>query len=153
MPMPLSQEQLVDTLNDLLETCYDGLEGFRVAASTVVRPEAIMFCQSRAQRIDEAAAELYTEIRRHGGQPADHGHGEARLHRGWMHLRAALAERTDDAVLAEVERGEHEAVRRYRHALTKDLPPDIHDLLADQLTGAEESLTSVRALRQTRIGA
>jgi uncharacterized protein (TIGR02284 family) len=145
--MTLSDDKLVDLLNDLLEICYDGLEGFRTVTSTVTSPDAIMLFQSRAQRLDEAAAELYTEIRQHGGQPVDHGHSEALVHRGWIHLRAAMAARTDDAVLAEVERGEEEAARRYRKALNHDLPEDIHDLLADQLAAIEQSLASVKALR------
>jgi|SRR6185437_4858396 len=147
--MPLSRDELVDVLNDLLETCYDGLDGFRLAASSIERSEAIILFQSRAQRIDEAAAELYTAIRRLGGHPAEHGHRQAVLHRGWMHLRVVAAQRTTDALLAEVERGEEEAVRRYRHALGKELPEDLHDLVADQLQGAEESLKQVHELRQT----
>jgi uncharacterized protein (TIGR02284 family) len=145
--MTLSGDKLVGLLNDLLETCYDGLEGFRTAASAVTSPEAIMLFQSRAQRLDEAAAAVFTEIRQHGGQPVNHGHSEALVHRGWIQLRAALAQRTDEAVLAEVERGEEEAARRYRHALKNDLPEDIRDLLADQLAAIEQSLSNVRALR------
>lgn len=145
--MALSEQQLVDVLNDLLETCYDGREGFQTAAAAVTQPDAISLCQATAQRVDEAAAQLYAAIRDHGGQPADHGHTEARVHRGWIHLRAALAQRTDDAVLAEVERGEEESLRRYRRALAKDLPADMHDLVADQLADVEETLTQVRAVR------
>ncbi len=145
--MTLSNDKLVDLLNELLEVCYDGLEGFRTAASTATSPEAIVLFQSRAQRLDEAAAELYTEVRQHGGQPVDHGHSEARVHRGWIHFRAAVAQRTDEAVLAEVERGEDEAARRYRKALKHDLPEAIHDLLTDHLAAIDESLANVKALR------
>ena len=145
--MTLSGDKLVELLNELLETCYDGLEGFRTAASTVTSPEAIVLFQSRAQRLDEAAAELYTEVRQHGGQPVNHGHSQARVHRGWIHVRAAVATRTDEAVLAEVQRGEEEAARRYRKALGRDLPEDIHDLLADHLSAIEQSLANVKGLR------
>ena len=145
--MTLSNEKLVDLLNDLLETCYDGLEGFRTAASTVTSPEAIVLFQSRAQRLDEAAAELYTEIRRNGGMPVEHGHSQARIHRGWIHVRAAVAQHTDEAVLAEVERGEEEAARRYRKALKQDLSESIHDLLTDHLAAIDQSLANVKAMR------
>jgi uncharacterized protein (TIGR02284 family) len=145
--MTLSGQQLVDVLNELLEICYDGREGFQTAAAAVTQPDAIALCQATAQRVDEAASQLYAAIRDHGGVPVDHGHPEARIHRGWIHLRAVLAQRTDDAVLAEVERGEEESLRRYRHALAKDLPPDMHDLVADQLADVEEILTQVRAAR------
>jgi len=146
--MATSHDHVIDILNDLLETCYDGLEGFRTAASKVERSDAIVLFQSRAQRIDEAAAELYTAIRRLGGHPAEHGHSEAGLHRSWMRLRAAVAPHGEDAVLVEVERGEEEAVRRYEHALANDLPADLHDLVADQLEGAKVNLARVRDLRR-----
>ena len=145
--MTLSGQQLVDVLNDLLETCYDGREGFQTAAAAVTQPDAITLCQVTAQRVDEAASQLYAAIRDHGGEPVDHGHPEARIHRGWIHLRAMLAQGTDDAVLAEVERGEEASLRRYRQALAKDLPPAMHDLVADQLTNVEEALAQVRAVR------
>lgn len=145
--MTLSGQQLVDVLNDLLETCYDGREGFQTAAAAVTQPDAITLCQVTAQRVNEAASQLYAAIRDHGGEPVDHGHPEARIHRGWIHLRAMLAQGTDDAVLAEVERGEEASLRRYRQALAKDLPPAMHDLVADQLTNVEEALAQVRAVR------
>jgi len=145
--MALSQDELVDVLNDLLETCYDGLEGFRTAASTIERSDAIVQFQARAQRLDEAAAELYTAIRHLGGHPVEHGHAEARVHRAWIHVRAAIAKKGDDAVLAEVQRGEEEALRRYCHALAASLRPDLHDLVADQLQGIQESLARIRELR------
>jgi uncharacterized protein (TIGR02284 family) len=146
--MALSPEQLVEILNDLLETCYDGLEGFQTAASKVKRSDLIMSFQSRGQRIDEAAAELYTAIRRLGGHPAEQGHPEARLHRGWMQLRAMVTPQTDEAILAEVERGEEEAVRHYHHALAKGLPEYLHDLVADQLQGTQDTLAEVKELRR-----
>ena len=145
--MALSRDDAVKVLNDLLETCYDGLEGFRSAVSRVEGSQAIALFQSRVQRIDEGAAELYTAIRRLGGQPAERGHRQAVLHRGWMHLVHAAAPHGDAAILAEVERGEEEAVRRYQHASRKSLPPDLHDLVEDQLRGTEENLERVRELR------
>jgi uncharacterized protein (TIGR02284 family) len=143
----MSNEDVIAVLNDLLETCYDGLSGFRTAATQVHGRDAIALFESRAQRIDEAAAELYTAIHHLGGHPADHGHAAAQVHRGWIHLRAYTGGSGDDAVLAEVERGEELAVRRYQHALGKPLPPDIKDLVADQARGAEENLERVRGLR------
>jgi len=146
--MTMSADEMVQVLNDLLETCYDGMDGFRAAASSLTRPDAITFCQSRAARIDEAAAELYTAVRRLGGRPAEHGHPQATMHRGWIHLRASAIDTSDDGVLGEIERGEEVAVHRYRHALSKSLPPALHDLVADQLRGAEENREGIRQLRR-----
>jgi uncharacterized protein (TIGR02284 family) len=146
--MTLSADEVTRVLNDLLETCYDGIDGLRVAASRVSSPDITSFCLSHAQRIDESAAELYAAIRRLGGQPAEHGHPEARVHRGWIHLRASTIDTSDDGVLKEMERGEEAAVHRYQHALSAALPPALHDLVADQLRGTEENLEGVRQLQR-----
>ena len=146
--MALSADEIVQVLNDLLETCYDGMDGFRAAASTITRSDAVSFCEVRAQRIDEAASELYTAVRRLGGRPAEHGHPQASLHRSWIHLRASAIDTSDDGVLGEMERGEEAAVSRYRHALGKSLPPALHDLVAEQLRGVEANLEGVRQLRR-----
>jgi uncharacterized protein (TIGR02284 family) len=145
----MSNDEVVAVLNDLLETCYDGLQGFRAAAEELHRQDAIAFCLSRSQRIDEAAAELYTAIRHLEGHPAERGHAVAGVHRGWIHLRAAAPTDTDDAILAEIERGEEVAVQHYRHALEEPLPPSIHDLVDDQRRGVEATLAHVRAMRQS----
>jgi uncharacterized protein (TIGR02284 family) len=144
----MSSDAVIAVLNDLLETCYDGLQGFRAAAEELHSQEAIAFCLSRSQRIDEAAAELYTAIRHLGGHPAEHGHAVAEIHRGWIHLRAAAPTETDDAILAEIERGEDIAVQHYRRAIAQPLPPPIHDLVDDQRRGLEATLGHVRVLRQ-----
>ena len=150
--MTMSADEIVQVLNDLLETCYDGMDGFRVVASTVSSPDIVSFCQSRAARINEAAADLYTAIRRLGGRPAEHGHPQATVHRGWIHLRAATIDTTNDGVLGEMETGEQISVNRYQHALSRSLPPALHDLVADQLRGVEENLEGVRQLRRQMKG-
>ena len=145
--MTISTDDIISILNELLETCYDGRDGFKVAAAELHGQEGIALSLSRAQRIDDAAAELYTAIRHLGGHPVDHGHSVALMHRGWIHLRAAAPTSTDDSILAEIERGEEAALQRYRHALGRTLPPAIHDLLEDHARDIEDSLQQVKSLR------
>jgi len=147
---PMSNQELVDVLNELLETCYDGLDGFRAGVADVHSEELVEFCQSRIQRIDEAAADLYTAIRHLGGHPAEHGHSAARMHRGWLHFRVAVATRTDEAILSEIERGEQQAAKHYRDALEKPLPESIRDLIQEQSQGADENLERVRSMREKK---
>jgi uncharacterized protein (TIGR02284 family) len=144
--MPMSNEEVVAVLNELLETCFDGLDGFRTAISTLKRDDVIAFCESRIQRIDEAAADLFTAIRHLGGHPAEHGHPAARVHRGWIHLRAAVGSSGDDAILSEMERGEEQAAKNYQDAVKKPLPPAVMDMVRDQAQGADENLERVKSL-------
>jgi uncharacterized protein (TIGR02284 family) len=146
--MAMSNAELAAVLNDLLETCYDGLDGFRTAITEIDNDEVIAFCQSRIQRIDEAAADLYTAIQHLGVHPAEHGHSAARMHRGWIQLRAALTS-GNAAILAEIERGEEQAVKHYHDALAKPLPEAVRDMVEEQAQGADENLARVQSLRET----
>jgi uncharacterized protein (TIGR02284 family) len=145
---PMSNAEVAGVLNELLETCYDGLDGFRTAITEIDNDDVIAFCQSRIQRIDEAAADLYTAIQHLGAHPAEHGHPTARMHRGWIQLRAALTS-GNAAILAEIERGEVIAAKHYRSALAKPLPEAIHDMVEEQAQGADENLERIRSLRET----
>jgi uncharacterized protein (TIGR02284 family) len=145
---PMSNDAVAAVLNELLETCYDGLDGFRSAINEIDNDEVIAFCESRIQRIDEAAADLYTAIQHLGVHPAEHGHPAARMHRGWITLRAALTS-GNAAILAEIERGEELAVKHYHDALAKPLPESVHDMVEEQAQGADENLERVRSLRET----
>jgi uncharacterized protein (TIGR02284 family) len=146
--MAMSNADVAAVLNDLLETCYDGLDGFRTAITEIDNDEVIAFCQSRIQRIDEAAADLYTAIQHLGVHPAEHGHPTARVHRGWIQLRAALTN-GNAAILAEIERGEEQAVKHYHDALAKPLPEAARDMVEEQSQGADENLERIRSLRET----
>ena len=146
--MAMSNAAVAAVLNELLETCYDGLDGFRTAITEIDNDDVIAFCQSRIQRIDEGAADLYTAIQHLGVHPVEHGHPAARVHRGWLQLRAALTS-GNAAILAEIERGEERAAKHYHDALAKPLPESARDLVEEQAQGADENLARVRSLRET----
>jgi uncharacterized protein (TIGR02284 family) len=148
--MAMSNADVAAVLNELLETCYDGLDGFRTAITEINNDDVIAYCQSRIQRIDEAAADLYTAIQHLGIHPAEHGHPAARVHRGWIQLRSAITSGgRNSAIVTEIERGEERAVNTYYDALKKPLPEAIHDMVQDQAQGAAENLARIRSLRDS----
>ena len=69
----MDNNQVVATLNKLLETTKDGESGFRTCAEGVTRPGLKTVFEAAARRCDEGAAELQAEIRRLGGEPAASG--------------------------------------------------------------------------------
>jgi uncharacterized protein (TIGR02284 family) len=140
--------ELVSTLNDLIETCEDGAVGFRTAAGAIGHAEGRTMLSERAKRIEQSKIELADLVRRLGGVPVEHGHAVASLHRGWINLTAAVTRKSDDAILAEVERGEEVAVKHYRDALNAELPADVRMVVQAQARGAEMNLTRVQAFRR-----
>ncbi|MEJ0093863.1 MAG: PA2169 family four-helix-bundle protein [Methylocella sp.] len=121
--MDIDKDEVISTLNALLQTTKDGEEGFRTCAQNVRSTALKAVFETAATRCDEGAAELKTKIRGLGGQPTERGSTSALLHRGWTNLKASIVGMDDHAVLVECERGEDAAKGAYEAALKKDCPP------------------------------
>jgi uncharacterized protein (TIGR02284 family) len=146
--MAQPNDEVVSLLNDLVRTCEDGMSGFRLAADAVRNPDAQSLFRSRIQNIDRATTQLQDAVRRLGGDPTDRGHAAAPIHRGWINIKAVVTGHDDDAIIAEVVRGEEYAVQHYGEALEKDLPPDVRMIVERQARGVEDNLEMVRNLRR-----
>lgn len=118
----MDNNKLISVLDDLIQTCKDGEQGFRTAAESLTDPTTkssfLQFAQERAQM----ARELQDEVRAQGGDPERSGSVAGSAHRGWMNLKAALTS-GDERIIAEAERGEDVAKKTFDEALTKGLPP------------------------------
>ena len=143
----MDNEDVVDVLNDLLETSRDGEQGFRASAEQAQNGELQNFLARRAGECAQAAAELEQAVRAHGGTPADGGTMTGAMHRGWVAIKTAMVANDDKAVLEECERGEDAAVASYRNALQHALPPGVRSLVERQAAGAQRNHDEVRALR------
>jgi len=143
----VDNDDVVDVLDDLLESCRDGEYGFRASAEHAESPELKGILLRHASECASAAAELEREIRNHGGEPSSGGSVSGALHRGWVSVKTALSTSDDKAVLEECERGEDAAVARYRKALKSSLPANVRTLVERQAEGAQRNHDEVRDLR------
>ncbi|HTD61932.1 MAG TPA: PA2169 family four-helix-bundle protein [Gemmatimonadaceae bacterium] len=143
-------EELIGTLNDLIETCRDGINGFRTAADGVSSPIAKEVFLSRVHLIEKGLGDLDAAVQRLGGDPIEHGHPAASMHRAWINLKSAVTLRDDRAIINEVVRGEEVAIQHYREALEKPLPADIRAMVEMQERGTELNLERARALARIR---
>lgn len=143
----LDNDDVVDVLNDLLETSRDGEYGFRTSAEHADSAEVKALLLRRAADCASAATELEQTIRQYGGDPADGGTMAGAMHRGWVAVKTALSTMDDKAVLQECERGEDSAVAAYRKALKKPLPATVRDLVSRQAGGAQRNHDEVKAMR------
>lgn len=137
----------IATLNELIETCEDGANGFRESAEAVTNADAKALFISRVPIIERSKAELQAEVRRLGGDPETEGTVAAALHRGWINLKTAISGNDEAAVLTECERGEALAVTKYEEALKADLPAETRTMVEAQYRGTVSNLEKVRALR------
>lgn len=149
-----SDAGVVSTLNNLIETCRDGQEGFRAAAEGVKSAELRELFHSYARQRAGFAGELQDEVRRLGGEPEHGGSLAATLHRGWMGLRAALEGGDERAVVSECARGEDVAIATYRSALDTDMPANVRALVERQFAEVKEAHNLIGNLgRRTGAGA
>jgi uncharacterized protein (TIGR02284 family) len=143
----MDNRQVVATLNKLLETTKDGEEGFRTCAEAVTSPGLKSVFENAARRCDGGAAELQSEIRALGGEPAASGTVAGSLHRAWTNVKSSITGKDEHAVLAECERGEDVAKRAYEAALAEDLPPNVRALVQRQYEGVKANHDRIRGLR------
>lgn len=108
--MTNDNHETISILNGLIETCEDGVKGFRTAAAAVKHPAAKTLFTSRVPAIEHAASELQAEVQRLGATPETTGSVATKIHRGWIDLKAAVNGQNDAAIITECERGEQVAV-------------------------------------------
>ncbi len=143
----MSNDDIIDTLNDLIETSKDGEYGFRTSAEYLRDPSLVQSFNTRAEECRQAAAELQQLVVRLGGKAEDGGTAAGALHRGWVAVKGTLAGYTDKAILEETERGEDSALAAYRKALDEDLPSDVRLVVERQYEGVKRNHLQVRSLR------
>ncbi|RZJ08246.1 MAG: PA2169 family four-helix-bundle protein [Rubrivivax sp.] len=143
----MSNDDIIDTLNDLIETSKDGEYGFRTSAEYLKDTSLKQSFLARAEECRQAAADLQAQVVRLGGDAEDSGSAAGALHRGWVAVKGTLAGYTDKAILEETERGEDTALASYRKALDQSLPPDVRVLVERQFEGVKRNHLQVRTAR------
>lgn len=144
----MENDNVISTLNNLIETCKDGENGFRTASDGVKNSELKTLFLTYSQQRAQFAAELQNEVRTLGGDPEDTGSVAATLHRGWINIKSTVTGEDEGAIISECERGEDSAVRNYQEALNADLPANIHSVVQRQYTQVKEAHDRIRTLER-----
>lgn len=143
----MGKDEIVDTLNDLIRIVQDSHDGYRQAADSGEDEDLkALFSDLAAQR-GAIVRELQRLVAEQGGAPDIGGTIVGGAHRFFFGLRAAVLGHEREAILAEVERGETECVRRYDAALDKGLPPVIADAVGQHLHRIRVDRDRMAALR------
>lgn len=141
-----TNDHAISVLNDLIQTCKDGQEGFHTASEGVKSASLkSLFSQYSLQRAQFAGA-LQQEVNRLGGSPETSGSVSASLHRGWMNIKSAVTGSDESAIVAECERGEDAARDAYQKALKEHLPVDVRSMVESQFMEVKQAHDKVRSL-------
>jgi uncharacterized protein (TIGR02284 family) len=143
----VQNDNAISVLNNLIETCKDGEQGFRTAAEGLKDPQTKALFSEYARQRAQMSRELQDEVRRLGGDPEKSGSTAGALHRGWMDIKSAVTGKDDHAIVAEAERGEDVAKEVYEKALNEALPASAQAIVRQQAVKVREAHDRVRAIR------
>ncbi|TSB01700.1 PA2169 family four-helix-bundle protein [Sphingorhabdus contaminans] len=118
-------EREVDTLNDLIKTTIDSVDGYRSAAEDAEQSQYRSIFFDRANERKTVTEELQSRVRTLGGEPTTDGSVLAGAHRAFLDLKSAITGNDDNAIIAEVERGEDHIKHKFEEALIdRDFSPE-----------------------------
>jgi uncharacterized protein (TIGR02284 family) len=145
--MPTTNDQTIDELNKLIETCKDGEYGFKSCAEHVKSADLKTIFLRRSEDCAKGARELQALVSRLGGKPETGSSASGTMHRGWVAVVGTLSGYSDEQMLNECERGEDVAMDRYRAALKQPLPSDVMSVVQTQYEGVKRNHDQIRTLR------
>lgn len=144
-----TNKAVLDTLNNLIETCKDGEEGFRTAADGLTDQSAKATFAKFARERGQMARELQDEVKGLGGSPETSGSTAGTLHRGWINIKSVVTGKDDHKIIAEAERGEDVAKAAYESALKEALPVQVTALVSRQAALVRAAHDQVRAMEKS----
>jgi uncharacterized protein (TIGR02284 family) len=143
----MDQDNIISTLNDLIEVSRDGEEGFRTSAEHANNAQLKSMFANHADGCASAIRELQNAVQAQGGDPSSTGTISGALHRRWVDIKSLVTGQDDEAILTEVERGEDVAVSTYKKAVTQGLPSEIQNIVERQYQNVLRNHDQVKQLR------
>ncbi|MBV9858999.1 MAG: PA2169 family four-helix-bundle protein [Alphaproteobacteria bacterium] len=143
----MAKDDVIATLNDLIEISKDGEQGFRTCTESVKNAQLKGFFEQAARRCAQGAAELQAKVRELGGDPERSGSTAGALRLSWVNIKSAITGMDDNAILAECERGEDSAKDAYESALKQDLPADVRATVERQYREVKQNHDRVKGMR------
>jgi uncharacterized protein (TIGR02284 family) len=126
----LNDSHDVSVLNSLIETTIDSVDGYRRSAQEATQSRFSAEFLQRANEREDVISRLRERVRELGGDVQDDGSMLAAAHRAFLTLRDKVTGSDDEAVIAEVDRGESYLNAKWEAALSDGkLSPETRNLI------------------------
>ena len=143
----------IKILNSLIATTIDSVDGYNAAANSADNTEFRAIFRDRASERSEVVSKLQGQVRTLGGDPEDDGTAIAGAHRFFMNLRDTLTSTDDEAVVAEVERGEDVIKAKFEKAMADgDLSTTSREVVQQCFVSVKEGHDQMRDLKHGLAG-
>lgn len=147
-----SNDEVIDKLNGLIQTCKDGQDGFKEAAEGIENSELKTVFYEFSQQRSDFVGVLQGLVRSLGGDPEKEGTFAASVHRGWIDIKSAVTGKNEESILNECERGEDHAKEAYADALKFAFPANIADVVQQQSHAVIVAHNRIKSLRNEENG-
>ncbi len=144
--MALSNKKIISILEDLVEICKDGEQGFKDAADDTKDEELGKTLLAYSHQREQFTIELNDVIKSLGGEVEFSGSIFGVLHRRWMDVRFGIAGSNSESILKECLRGEHQALKKYKEAISHGLQDQILNLVSRQYIDIQGVYDSIAGL-------
>jgi uncharacterized protein (TIGR02284 family) len=109
----------IDTLNSLLKTTIDSVNGYRNSADELDSEKLRQAFRQNAGDREQVVQRLSDEVRKLGGDPANSGSAMGQAHHVWEDIKGAISGHDEQAVINQTESAEDYIKQQYEDALGK----------------------------------
>lgn len=130
--MTVNDKLTISILENLVEVCKDGEQGFKNAGDDTYDGELKKILHDFAAQRENFMIELKTVLRELGVDVDFSGSFLGIMHRRWMDIKFAVAGSNSESILKECLRGEKVALEKYLQSLNYDLPVQVKHIIEKQ---------------------
>lgn len=140
----------ISTLNDLIATTYDSINGYTEAAKNSDNQRFAALFTARSVERETAIRTLRSEVIRLGGTPDDNGTVMGGAHRMFMNLKSVVTGRDETAIIAEVEQGEDHIKAKFEDAIADtELSPQVMHTIRECYVSVKQGHDEMRDLKHS----
>ncbi len=144
----MSNKKIIDSLHELIQINQESEKGYKEASENVNSKELKTILYRLSQQRALFRGELEEVLHKDYRDSADVQDSLAsKIHRTWIDFKKSFSNDDDEAILAECERGEEHAIKKYTSMLDGQLPSYVEEMVNQQLSLVRGALSQIREFK------